>query len=138
MLFLVDNSVLARTASNDVVFDALERLTHRDVLATCLPLRLELGFSARNAADFQRAMAEMDALVQLPISEAVEAAARQIQSSLATAGAHRSAGAVDVMSAATAVVHGATVVHYDADFEAIARAVPEFEARWVVPRGSVA
>ncbi|MFJ4165761.1 hypothetical protein ACIPY5_09405 [Microbacterium sp. NPDC089698] len=59
------------------------------------------------------------------------------------AGIGRSVGVSDLQIAATAIRHShaqqtVTVVHYDADFENVARVAPEFSHRWIVPRGTVA
>ena len=42
----------------------------------------------------------------------------------------------DLMIAAAAEAHGLTVLHYDADFDRIAK-VTRQPTEWVVPRGSV-
>jgi len=42
-----------------------------------------------------------------------------------------------IAATATAIVHGAVVLHYDAGYEHIAR-VSELNQIWVVPRGSAA
>ena len=60
-----------------------------------------------------------------------------LQASLGNGGPLRAAGANDLVIAATAIVHGAVVLHYDADYEHIAK-VSELNQIWVVPRGSVA
>lgn len=47
--------------------------------------------------------------------------ARTVQEQLTTKGEHRSAGPVDLLLAATAEQSGLTLLHYDRDFETIAR-----------------
>jgi predicted nucleic acid-binding protein len=44
---------------------------------------------------------------------------------------------VDLMVAATAELSGLTVLHYDADFETIAKATGQ-PHRWIAERGTVA
>lgn len=44
-----------------------------------------------------------------------------LQRAMAGSGCHRVAGAVDLLVAVTAQNHGLTVLHYDRDFETIAR-----------------
>lgn len=41
----------------------------------------------------------------------------------------------DVMIVATALVHGASILHYDRDFERIAETI-ELAQEWIVPRGT--
>jgi predicted nucleic acid-binding protein len=43
----------------------------------------------------------------------------------------------DLLVAAVAERHALTLLHYDADFDTIAEITGQ-DARWVVPRGSVA
>jgi predicted nucleic acid-binding protein len=43
---------------------------------------------------------------------------------------------IDLLTAAVAEYHGATVLHYDADFEHISAATRQPHT-WVVPRGTV-
>ena len=45
---------------------------------------------------------------------------------------------IDLLIAATALVHDCEVLHYDSDFDLLADAEPALRARWIVPRGSVA
>lgn len=49
----------------------------------------------------------------------------------------RVAGMADLLTAATAVRGGVAVLHYDADFDAIAEVTGQ-PVEWMVPRGSVA
>lgn len=49
----------------------------------------------------------------------------------------RAAGAIDTLVAALAIEHGATVIHYDADYEHIASVEPRLSHEWVAPRGSL-
>jgi predicted nucleic acid-binding protein len=55
---------------------------------------------------------------------------------MAARGQHRAAGVIDLLTAALAEHHGAVVMHYDADFEQIARVTGQ-QQRWIVPRGSI-
>jgi hypothetical protein len=55
---------------------------------------------------------------------------------MAERGLHRAAGAMDLLTAAIAEQHRATMLHYDADFEHIASVTGQ-QHRWVVPRGSI-
>jgi predicted nucleic acid-binding protein len=57
-----------------------------------------------------------------------------VQQDLAKRGHHRSIGVVDLMVAATAEAHRATVLHYDSDFERIAEITGQ-PHEWIVARG---
>jgi predicted nucleic acid-binding protein len=62
--------------------------------------------------------------------------ARQVQDPLVASSWHQGPGAVDLMTAATAELSGRTLLHYDADFETIAKVTGQPHQR-VAPRGSV-
>jgi predicted nucleic acid-binding protein len=74
--------------------------------------------------------------MNLPINEAVADRAREVQLLMARGGQHRSAGIIDLLTAATAELHSAVVVHYDEDFEHIA-AITRQPHIWVAPKGSI-
>lgn len=135
-LYLVDKSALARVG-NQAVLAALEHLDEVGVLATTAVIDLELGYSARNLAEFDSVAADRAALYQqLPITPAVTNRAREVQRQLVRLGQHRGPGVSDLLIAAAAEVHTAVVVHYDRDFDTIA-AVTGQPAEWIVPAGSV-
>jgi predicted nucleic acid-binding protein len=118
--------------------DLADRLTAAYLHATCALVDLELGHSsvspraAKLLAEDRR-----DLLVHLPITEIVTARALEVQAELGKAGLHRAAGPTDLLIAATAEVHGAALLHYDADFDYIASITGQ-RAEWIVPRGTVA
>ena len=93
-------------------------------------------YSARSPSEYA-AIAERraDAITQLPLSAEIGDRARAVQAQMAWLSQHRAAGVVDLLSAATAEHYGATVLHYDADFDHIA-AVTGQPVEWIAPRGS--
>ncbi|MDN5915289.1 MAG: PIN domain-containing protein [Pseudonocardia sp.] len=135
-LYLVDTSAQAR-AQHPAVREVLIGLIADRAVATCVTVDLEAGYSGRDAAQVH-AIGEQrrSVYVTLPINEAIAERAREVQRSMATRGHHRAAGVLDLITAAVAEYHDATVLHYDADFEHIA-ATTHQPHRWVVPRGSV-
>jgi hypothetical protein len=66
----------------------------------------------------------------------LDAAAARIQALLAERGQHRRPTPLDLMIAATAEVHGVTLLHYDRHFDAIARVTGQ-ACEWVARRGSL-
>ena len=72
----------------------------------------------------------------LETSDAMLRRARELQGSLAKRGQHRAVSIPDLIICAVAEHHAATVLHYDKDFELIAK-VSRVDVRWVVPQGSV-
>jgi predicted nucleic acid-binding protein len=136
-LYLVDKSALARVARHPAVQAALEHLDDVGVLVTSPVIELEIGYSARNLAEFESVDADRRGLYQeLPLTRVVTDRARQVQRELVRNGQHRGPGIPDLLIAATAEVHDAIVVHYDHDFDVIA-AVTGQPTAWIVPAGSV-
>jgi hypothetical protein len=131
---LADTSVLTRLRVADVRSAVRGLLAARSV-AVCRMSRLELGYSARTAGEWDRIL---DALAVLPVVD-VEPTdlrrAEQVQRQLADA-ALRGRKVPDLLIAAVAERLDLTVLHYDRDFEYIARMTGR-PHQWVVPAGSV-
>lgn len=140
-LFLVDNSVIQRLAK-PVVRQAWRGLTERGDIASCLPLLLEAGYSARSAPHHAELLElEQSAKVVLAPAPEILTIALTIQSALFAAEKGRSAGVSDIQIAATAMHYSSpdrpvVIVHYDADFDHIASVMPQLQTKWIVPRGS--
>jgi len=137
--YLLDNSVLQRLDRSPAVLDATESLMGRaDLLATTDVSVLEAGFSAVSANDHSRIVESLGSiLLRLPLTPEIGALALELQSSLFAAGLGRAVGIVDLLHAATAIVHEAIVVHYDSDFETLAGVEGRLRQVWIVPPGSV-
>lgn len=138
-LLLLDNSAFARQRTA-AVRAAVHRYIDVSLFGLCSVLvqRTEIGVSARNPTHHAEMMQLLNALPMLDSdSPAVRATAQQLQSALVAAGRHRGPNVVDLLIAATAVVHEATVLHYDADYDTIAAVEPRLSAAWIVQRGSV-
>jgi len=134
-LFLVDTSALARVA-HPAIADRLRGLGVRGLLATCPTIDLEVLYSARSPDEYLAIEARRrDAFTELSLRPEIGDRAREVQANLARASQHRAAGVVDLLSAATAEYYGATVLHYDADFDHIAR-ITRQPMEWVAAAGS--
>ncbi|MDR1767199.1 MAG: PIN domain-containing protein [Propionibacteriaceae bacterium] len=143
LLYLVDNSVLQRVHRSEAVRQALLDLLNSGTLASCLPQRLEEGFSARNLQDFREiTRLAAQARVFLPPEPAVADIAISLQDKLFAAGMGRAVGVSDLQIAATALHHSrdgqqVMIVHYDSDFDHLAAIEPALRTNWIVPQGSV-
>jgi predicted nucleic acid-binding protein len=71
-----------------------------------------------------------------PISPEIMQRAPGVQQKLVEVGQHRGVGPADLIIAACAEIHGATLVHYDGDYERIGKVTGQ-PMRWVVLAGSV-
>jgi predicted nucleic acid-binding protein len=139
-VLLLDNSAWARIVAGGLgeQLDAkVAAWIQARELATCLPFRLEAGYSARSKADHAQMMERLDYLLQVEITGSVEMRAARAQGELATIGHHR-LPPIDVMIAACAHEVGGGVLHYDGDYDVLAqRAGLTFESVWLAPPGSL-
>ena len=138
-VFLMDNSVVQRLDRAPEVRGAVLELSGRgDLLATSDVSVLEAGYSARSAVDHMLIVADLsESFVRLPLNEDVGTVALALQAGLFATGRGRAVGAPDLLHAATAIVHRAVVIHYEADFELLAGVDDRLQQRWIVPPGSV-
>jgi predicted nucleic acid-binding protein len=135
--FLADKSALARRETRPEVRTILEPLLIAGEIAICGIVELELLYSATNRATY-RALAEaLRGMPRVPLEEGATRRALEVQAMLAERSQHRGVPLPDLLLAACAENAGLTVLHYDADFDRIAKLTGQ-DARWVVPRGSVA
>jgi predicted nucleic acid-binding protein len=136
--YLVDNSAWTRLES-----DALPDERRRELAAEGAPLwtssilRLEAGYSARDASDYLELMNDFDAFPEAVVDEAVHARACDLQAQLVHSG-HHCVPPADLLTIAAAEANGLTVLHYDKDFDVIRERTDCVAAtEWLAPRGSL-
>jgi predicted nucleic acid-binding protein len=136
-LFCVDTSAWHRSTSPDVA-RVWRRHLEADELGVCDQVRLEILWSARSAKDYDALAEELAALRRIEIDAYTFERALQVQRRLAHVGGlhHRSVKIADLIIASAAEAAGATVLHYDADFDRIAKVTSQ-AVRWIAPRGSL-
>lgn len=135
--YLVDTSAAARMLTNRPVRQQWRDELGAGVIGICDLVELELLYSARSLADRldkKETFEELFSWVTTP--DAVWARAHQVQQLLTERGEHRSAGAVDLMIAAIAELRRLVVLHYDRDFDTVARATGQ-PAVWVAKPGTI-
>jgi predicted nucleic acid-binding protein len=119
--YLIDTSALARVLLRQTTTDWDDRIG-AGLVAICDITELEVLYSARSVADRARLKAALDAhYVGCPMPDGIYRRSRIVQEQLTTKGEHRSAGPVDLLVAAAAEEAGLTLLHFDRDFETIAR-----------------
>ncbi|MGP3687484.1 PIN domain nuclease [Streptomyces sp. IBSNAI002] len=134
-LYLIDTSALARFMRGDAEQHGWDQAAAAGLIATCPVTELEFFYSARSAADRARGIEDMRLLFGwVPVDDRAYDRAWQVQEALTKQGKHRSAGAVDLVVAATAELQGLTLLHCDHDFECIA-AVTGQPLQWYGPEG---
>lgn len=132
-MFLLDTSLVTRLRAPSVL-RRIEELD-RNGLARTSMTDLEIGFSARNADEWDRLLAALGAFRRIDVEAHHFDRARQVQRELA-AGRLRGRKVPDLLIAAVAEGTSLTVLHYDADFDHIA-AVTGQPTQWIVERGSI-
>ncbi|WP_060905018.1 PIN domain nuclease [Streptomyces scabiei] len=119
--YLIDTSALARVLLRQNTAEWDDRIG-AGLVAICDLTELEVLHSARSTADRARLKAALDAhYTWCPMPDGVYRRSRTVQEQLTAKGEHRSAGPVDLLVAAAAEGAGLTLLHYDRDFETIAR-----------------
>lgn len=92
--------------------------------------------SAPNTAAFARQSELLALLPSLPVGDGALRRARAVQGALAGSGQHRGVPPVDLIIAASAEAAGLPLLHYDHDFDLIARVTGQ-RCTWFLPAGSL-
>jgi len=131
---LVDSSVLTRLG-RDAVRQAVEPQAELGRLARASISDLEIGFSARDAGEWDRLVGALAVFTEVETTAENVRRARQVQRLLA-AKHQRGRKVPDLLIAAAAEARDLTVLHYDAHFDLIAGVTGQ-RCEWVVPAGTV-
>lgn len=129
--FIADTSAHHRASDRRSRPDWI-RAYERGTLLTCLVVRFELLYSARNLDDFEEIERNLADLRDVPITVSVQRAAMTAMHDLAARGRHR-VKLSDLLIAAAAQEAAVGVLHCDADFDLLATALT-FESRWLATR----
>jgi predicted nucleic acid-binding protein len=131
--YLADTSAWNRST---FVADLWQELLERGELFLCIPVRLELLFSARNRREYHALADELNGLPVLALDVTSAALASRTLAMLADRSQHRGPRPIDLLIAAIAERHTAVLLHYDRHFDAIGR-VSGQAMEWVARRGSL-
>jgi predicted nucleic acid-binding protein len=131
---LVDTSVLMRLHRPEVAA-VVAPLASAGQVGRATISDLEIGFSARNAGEWDRLMGALDAFGTVEIGADHFERAGQVQRTLADKGL-RGRKIPDLLIAAAAEARQIAVLHYDSDFDLIATATGQ-PTQWVVPHGTI-
>jgi predicted nucleic acid-binding protein len=135
--FLVDTSALVRLLRNRDVRDRWQPQITAGVMGVCPITELELLYSARSKAEREEWLELLNAaFTWIAVPDRVFSRATEVQAAMTARGTHRSAGAVDLLLAATAELSGLTLVHYDHDFDEIVKVTGQ-PAAWAAAPGSI-
>lgn len=134
--YLADTSAWRRSGARADVADRWEALFEGGELAICAPVKLELLYSARSPSDYEQLRRDLDPIPWLELDTKAASLALRAQAGLAAASQHRGPGPIDLLIAGIAEASGATLLHYDRHFDAIAEVTGQ-PMEWLAPRGSL-
>lgn len=131
---LLDTSVVSRLSA-PTVRSVIEPLVQEGRIGRAGITDLEVGFGSRNAREWDQDMADLSVLDLVETTVDHVRRARQVQRLLASR-SQRGRKVPDLLIAAAAEEAGLILLHYDADFDQIARVTGQI-CEWVVPSGSI-
>jgi predicted nucleic acid-binding protein len=134
LTYLIDTSVLKRMGQ-PLVRAAVEPLTARGQVARPAICDLEVGYSARDAAEWDRLVAALDAFAPIDTTAAHVRRALRVQRLLAER-SQRGRKIPDLLVAAAAEDLAVSVLHYDADFDLISSVTGQ-SCQWIAPAGTL-
>jgi predicted nucleic acid-binding protein len=119
--YLIDTSALARVLLGHTTTEWDDKIA-AGLVAICDITEIEVLYSARSARDRERMeKAFSTQYAWCPMPDGIYRRARVVQRQLTAKGEHRSGGPIDLLVAAVAEEADLTLLHYDHDFDTIAR-----------------
>ena len=135
-VYLADTTVYVLRSRHPVVRERFEQLLTEGRLALCQMVALEYLNNAPNPKTYEAVRGALRAQRWMDVSTPAMDRAMDVHRQLAARSQHRSFRLPDLIIAATAEMHGATVLHYDEDYDRIAEITGQ-QTEWVAPRGSL-
>lgn len=135
MIEVWDTSALILAARDPVVAEVLASALADDAVAISEPILLEYLNGARNVSEYDHFDQSLRAARLLSTAADAWQRALEVHRLLADTGAghQRSVRLVDLIIAAVAEQHGYPIVHFDEDYDRVARLTGQ-PTRWVAPR----
>ena len=131
---LLDTSVVSRLGA-PTVRAVIEPLVNGGRVGRAGITDLEVGYGSRNTREWDQDLADLSVFDLVETTADHVRRARQVQRLLASR-SQRGRKVPDLLIAAAAEDAGLTLLHYDADFDRIARVTGQ-DCQWVVPAGSI-
>lgn len=135
-IYLADTSVFVLQSRHPQVRRRFESLLAAGRLAACQMTALEYLNNAPDPRGYEILWQAIHGHRWLDVTVDAMTRATDVHRALAADSQHRQFRLPDLIIAATAEVHGATVLHYDADYDRIA-AITSQPMEWVAARGSL-
>ena len=135
-IYLADTTVYVLQARNDQVRRRFDDLLLEGRLAACQMTALEYLNNAPDPRRYEQMWTAIHGQRWIDVSTDAMNRALGVHRLLARMSQHRLFALPDLLIAAAAELNGATVLHYDDDYDRIA-AITGQPVEWIVPRGSV-
>lgn len=135
-IYLADTSVYVLQARHPGVRQRFETLLAAGRLAACQMSALEYLNNAASPKSYEILWGAIHAQRWADVTTGAMTRALEVHRALAKDSQHRQFVLPDLIIAATAEINGATVLHYDADYDRIA-AITGQPTEWIVPKGSL-
>ena len=131
---LVDTSVIGRL-SEPTVRAVIDPLTEAGRVGRAGITDLEVGYGSRNAREWDQDMADLSVFHLVETTAEHIQRARQVQRLLASR-SQRGRKVPDLLIAAAGEQQRLVLLHYDSDFDLIAKVTGQ-QCEWVVPAGTI-
>lgn len=135
-VYLADTTVHVLQRQHTPVLQRVESLLLDGRLATCQMSAMEFLNNASSPRDYELLWGVVHTQRWIDVDTSAMNRAMDVHRKLAKQSRHRNFALPDLVIAAAAELNGATVLHYDVDYDRIA-AVTGQPVEWVVPRGSL-
>ncbi len=135
-VYLADTSVFVLQSRHTAVKERYNALVVEGRLAGCEMSAMEYLNNAANPRQYEDVHRALQGQHWMDVTTDAMDRALAVHRELARQSQHRDFSLPDLIIAATAEQHGATVLHYDADYDRIADVTGQ-PTEWVVERGSL-
>jgi predicted nucleic acid-binding protein len=135
-VYLADTSVYVLRQRHPEARRRVESLLAEGRLAVCQMMALEYFNNAPDPGGYEVLWQALHGQRWLDVTSDAMDRALEVHRKLAANSQHRNFTLPDLIIAATAEVHGATVLHYDSDYDRIAEVTGQ-STEWVCSKGSV-
>jgi predicted nucleic acid-binding protein len=135
-VYLADTSLMVHQGRHAAVRNRYERLLIEGRVALCQMTALEWLSNAPQPRGYEALWAGIQGHRWLDVTSDAMERAMDVHRRFAAISQHRNFSLPDLIIAATAEQYGATVLHYDNDYDRIA-AITGQPVEWVAPPGSL-
>jgi hypothetical protein len=135
-VYLADTTVYVLRSRHAVVRERFEQLLTEGRLAVCQLIALEYLNNAPDPKSYETLRGALRAQRWIDVTTQAMDRAMDVHRQLAAVSQHRNFALPDLIIAATAELHGVTVLHYDTDYDSIAEVTGQ-PVEWVAAKGSL-